>query len=159
MAFSLPTKPRATDGLLTRTWSLGLLTPPETGFCCPRLGFLNLSTVDILRPITHCLGGCPVSTHLEPAAATLPVVIIKIVSRRRPGGLDKGRGVRERWATKSCDVGTSLVVQWLRPSSSQILGWIPDQGTRSHMLQLRVQTLQLKIPSAVNNKPNKQTNK
>ena len=35
-------------------------------------------------------------------------------------------------------MGTSLVVQWLRlcaPNAGS-LGLIPDQGTRSHMLQL-----------------------
>ena len=44
--------------------------------------------------------------------------------------------------------GTSLVVQWLRlciPKAGGP-GWIPDQGSRSHMLQLRVRMLQMKIP-------------
>ena len=46
--------------------------------------------------------------------------------------------------------GTSLVVQWLRlcvPNAGGP-GLIPAQGTRSHMLQLRVSMLQLKIPHA-----------
>ena len=45
------------------------------------------------------------------------------------------------------DAGTSLVVQWLRlrtPSAGG-LGSIPDQGTRSQMLQRRVHMPQLKI--------------
>ena len=44
-------------------------------------------------------------------------------------------------------LGTSLVAQWLRfhvPSAGSP-GSIPGQGTRSHMPQLRVHTLQLKI--------------
>ena len=46
--------------------------------------------------------------------------------------------------------GTSLVVQWLRlraPNAGD-LGSIPGQGTRSHVPQLRVHMLQLKIPHA-----------
>ena len=39
-------------------------------------------------------------------------------------------------------LGISLVVQWLRLSSP---GLIPGQGTRSHLLQLRVHILQLDI--------------
>ena len=37
-------------------------------------------------------------------------------------------------------IGTSLVVQWLRPlaPNSGGLGSIPGQGARSNMLQLRV---------------------
>ena len=36
-------------------------------------------------------------------------------------------------------VGTSLVVQWLRfcAPSAGVLGSVPGQGTRSHVLQLR----------------------
>ena len=43
--------------------------------------------------------------------------------------------------------GTSLAVQWLRlhTPSARGLDLIPAQGTRSHMPQLRVQMLQLKI--------------
>ena len=43
-------------------------------------------------------------------------------------------------------LGTPLVGQWLRPHtpSAEGLSWIPDQGTRSHMPQLRVHTLQLR---------------
>ena len=39
---------------------------------------------------------------------------------------------------------TSLVVQWLRlhTPNAESLGSIPGQGTRSHMLQLRVYTPQ-----------------
>ena len=46
---------------------------------------------------------------------------------------------------------TSMVVQWLRlraPSAGG-LGLIPGQGSRSHIPQLRVLMLQLKIPDAV----------
>ena len=44
----------------------------------------------------------------------------------------------------------SLVVQWLRLHAANAggLGSIPGQGTRSHMLQLRVHMPQLKIPHA-----------
>ena len=49
-------------------------------------------------------------------------------------------------------IGTSLVVQWLRllAPNAQGLGSIPGQGTRSHMLQLRVHLLQLKDPVCCN---------
>ena len=42
---------------------------------------------------------------------------------------------------------TSLVVQWLRSHAPNAggLGLIPGQRTRSHMLHLRIQKLQLKI--------------
>jgi len=42
------------------------------------------------------------------------------------------------------------VVQWLRPRAPSAggPGLIPSQGTRSHMLQLRVHMPQLKIPHA-----------
>ncbi|TEA10947.1 hypothetical protein DBR06_SOUSAS7810082, partial [Sousa chinensis] len=41
----------------------------------------------------------------------------------------------------------SLVIQWLRlrTPNARRLGSIPGQGTRFHMPQLRVLTLQLKI--------------
>ena len=44
-----------------------------------------------------------------------------------------------------------LMVQWLRLHAPNAggLGSIPGQGTRSHMLQLRVRMLQLKIPLAL----------
>ena len=46
--------------------------------------------------------------------------------------------------------GTSLVVQWLRLHAPNAggLGSMPDQETRSFMLQLRVRMPQLKIPNA-----------
>ena len=46
-------------------------------------------------------------------------------------------------------LGASLAVQWLRLHAPNAGGWgsIPGQGTRSHMLQLSVCKLQLKIPS------------
>ncbi|TEA29726.1 hypothetical protein DBR06_SOUSAS510336, partial [Sousa chinensis] len=42
----------------------------------------------------------------------------------------------------------SLVVQWLRVHTPNAggSGSIPGQGTRSHMLQLKVRMPQLKIP-------------
>ena len=48
--------------------------------------------------------------------------------------------------------GTSLVVQWLRCSAPNAggLGSISAQGTRSHMLQLRVHMPQLKYPPSHN---------
>ena len=50
-------------------------------------------------------------------------------------------------AANSDNLGTSLIVQWLRlwaPNAGG-LGLIPGQRTGSHMLQLRVCILQLKI--------------
>ena len=50
------------------------------------------------------------------------------------------------------ELGTSLVVQWLRlctPNEGGP-GLIPCQGTRSHMPQLRVRTPQLKDPARRN---------
>ena len=46
--------------------------------------------------------------------------------------------------------GTSLVVQWLRCHIPNVrgLGSIPVQGTRSHMLQLRVYMPQLRPSTA-----------
>ena len=46
--------------------------------------------------------------------------------------------------------GTSLVVQWLRchASNAEDPGLILGQGTRSHMLQLRVHMQQLKHAAA-----------
>ena len=43
---------------------------------------------------------------------------------------------------KQNQVGTSLVFQWLRLHTPKEggPGWIPSQGTRSHMLQLRAST-------------------
>ena len=59
----------------------------------------------------------------------------------------KDSAVREkRKRNKRNRSGTSLAVQWLRlwaPHAGQS-GLIPCQGTRSHMLQLRVRMLQLK---------------
>ena len=52
----------------------------------------------------------------------------------------------ESW--KVVRMGISLVVQWLRlcnPNAGNP-GSIPGQGTRSHMVKLRVCRLQLKIP-------------
>ena len=48
--------------------------------------------------------------------------------------------------TNDLGPGTSLVVQWLTPHAPKAggPGSIPDQGTRSHMLQLRVLMPQLK---------------
>ena len=47
-------------------------------------------------------------------------------------------------------IGASLVVQWMRPCAlnAKEPGSIPDEGTRSHMLQMRLNMLQLKIPHA-----------
>ena len=45
---------------------------------------------------------------------------------------------------------TSLVVQWLRLCvlNAGCQGFIPGQGTRSHMLQLRIHKLQLRSDTA-----------
>ena len=47
-------------------------------------------------------------------------------------------------------LGTSLVIQWLRlhAPSAEGLGSIPGQGTRSSMLQLKIQHATAKIPHA-----------
>ena len=52
-------------------------------------------------------------------------------------------------------VGTSLVVQWLRLHTPNAggPGSIPGEGTRSHMLQLRVRMPQLKDPACGNEDP------
>ena len=41
---------------------------------------------------------------------------------------------------KNQDIGTSLVVQWLRlcAPNARDLGSIPGRGTRSHLLQLKI---------------------
>ena len=53
--------------------------------------------------------------------------------------------VRHDWATEQ-----KQVVQWLRlhAPNAESPGSIPGQGTRSHIMQLRVHMLQLKILSA-----------
>ena len=58
------------------------------------------------------------------------------------------------WLKKKTDVGTSLVVQWLRLGASNVggPGSIPGQRTRSHMPQL-------KIPHATTKTYNSQINK
>ena len=47
-----------------------------------------------------------------------------------------------KWFTQKQEVGDSLVVQWLGlcAPNTVVLGLIPDQGTRSHVLQLRLYT-------------------
>lgn len=57
MAFSLPTKSRATNGSLTRTQSLGPLILPQKGLHCLRAGFLNLNIIIILGRIMLYCGG------------------------------------------------------------------------------------------------------
>ena len=57
--------------------------------------------------------------------------------------------------------GASLVVQWLGLCTTKARGpgLIPPRGTRSHMLQLRVQMMQLNIlPEAAKTWASKQTN-
>ena len=51
------------------------------------------------------------------------------------------------WGVENKAAGTSLVVQWLRLHAPNAggLGSIPSWGTSSHILQLRVCKLQLKI--------------
>ena len=58
-------------------------------------------------------------------------------------------------------MGTSLVVQGLRlhAPDARGLGSIPGQGTRSHILQLRVFMQQLKIPFAATKTQNSQIHK
>ena len=63
---------------------------------------------------------------------------------------------------KSEQIGTSLVVQWLRlcaPNAGGLVS-IPGQGTRSHLQQLRVHMPQLKTLHAATKtpvQPNKKT--
>ena len=45
-------------------------------------------------------------------------------------------------------IGTSLVQGLLCTPSAGGLAWIPGQGTRSHVPQLSIYMLQLKIPRA-----------
>ena len=56
--------------------------------------------------------------------------------------------------------GTSLMAQWLRLRTPNAggPGSIPGQGTRSHMPQLRVRMLQLKIPRAATKTQHSQIN-
>ena len=56
----------------------------------------------------------------------------------------------EEWFGRKVTHGASLVVWWLRlgASNSGDLGSVPGQGTRSHMPQLRVPMLQLKLGEA-----------
>ena len=67
-------------------------------------------------------------------------------------GIFQARGLE--WGaitfSQKAEVGTSLVVQWLRLSAPNagVPGSIPVQGTRSHMPQLKVPMLQLR-PRAV----------
>ena len=57
--------------------------------------------------------------------------------------------------SKAGNLGTSLVVPWLRLHTPNAggLGSIPGQGTRSHMSQLRVRMPHLKIPNATKKIP------
>ena len=74
-------------------------------------------------------------------------------------GLDElGQG---QWGLRRGHQGTSLVVQWLGhwvPNAGG-LGSIPGQGTWSHMPQLRVCLMQLKIPHATPKTWHSQENK
>ena len=67
-----------------------------------------------------------------------------------------GRGLNEETGR-----GTSLVVHWLRFRAPSVVdpGCIPGQGTRSHMPQLRVHMLQLKILHAETKTWHSQKNK
>lgn len=48
---------------------------------------------------------------------------------------------------EAVDIGTSLLVEWLRlyASYAGALGLIPGQGTASHMLQLKISRAAIKI--------------
>ena len=56
------------------------------------------------------------------------------------------------WCLKHLRIGTSLVVHWLRHCTPNAggPGSIPGQGTRFHVLQLRVHMPELKIPHTAN---------
>ena len=68
--------------------------------------------------------------------------------------LTEAEDIKKRWQQYTelykKALETSLVVQWLRlcGTNAGSLGSIPGQGTRYHMLQLRVFIPQLKIPCA-----------
>ena len=76
-----------------------------------------------------------VTTHIKngdsSSKLSLPLIKPNEVFCERTRGTKSLRGVIE---------GTSLVVQWLElcAPNAEGLGLIPGQGTRSHMLQLRV---------------------
>ena len=65
----------------------------------------------------------------------------------KPDGL-QSMGSQKSDINEHTHRGTSLAIQWLRlcTPNAQGPGSIPRQGTRSHMPQLRVCILQLKIP-------------
>ena len=98
-------------------------------------------------PLTHFLSHCPeclftavlgLSPSFSDSSFSLHFSILLTNSAEQKMSCFQSRSFR-----------TSLGVQWLRlrtPSTGS-LGSIPDQGTRSHMLQLWVYTLQLNIPS------------
>ena len=66
-----------------------------------------------------------------------------------------GEGSIPGWETKIPHAGTSLVVQWQRLHAPNAggPGSIPGQGARSHMPQVRVCMLQLKILHAATKNP------
>ena len=86
-----------------------------------------------------CLLLCIFPTYELPGIRVTSVLFI--LSNSVPGTLDMHRQIL---------LGTSLVVQWLRLHTPNAggPGLIPGQGSRSHILQLRVHMLQLR-PSAV----------
>ena len=72
-----------------------------------------------------------------------------------------GKGNERNLGAEAVVGGTSLVAQWLRLWAPNVgaLGSIPGQGTRSHLPQLRVRMLQLKIPRAATKNQRSQINK
>ena len=97
-------------------------------FCFPVWSVQSLSCVQLCDPMNHSTPGLPVHHQLHKH-----VLFFEI-------------GFKEKQSL-IIRIGTSLVVQWLRfcASSGGGPGSIPGQGTRSHMLWLRVHMLKLKI--------------
>ena len=97
------------------------------------------------------------SMHLPKVFHVRKRVILKILLLVRDTTLDLFFSIQNMWNLSSENMRfkisrswASLVVQWLRlgaPNSGD-LGSVPGQGTRSHMPQLRVPMLQLKLGEA-----------
>ena len=89
--------------------------------------------------------GCKESDMIERRTLSFSLVVFDFSSQT------KGKGKKKNKTPLMRRYGSSLMVQWLRlhTPNAGVLGLIPSQGTRSHMLQLRIHTLQVKIPRAV----------
>ena len=93
--------------------------------------------------------------HLYPDNSCAETPCTWAGSRRSVKQVNSGRAGGSAWVihcqtARNKRLGTSLAVQWLRLCTPRAWGLdlIPGQGTRPHMLQLRVRTQQLKMPLA-----------